>query len=220
MAKTKQFRRRVFTGIVLIVGIVLVAFAGFGLYEYVHTTHVGAAYPSSETVSRDEEVSEKPITVDTKAGYTVPADQPRIIDIPSLSVTAYTQPVGVGIDGAMATPNNINFTGWYVRSVAPGEQGVSIINGHAGGRYTDGIFRHLNTLKSGDSIKVQMGDYSWRNFEVVSSKIYSVSDAGEALFKDDISIDKELHLITCDGKFDDATQTYDQRAIVVAKYVQ
>jgi len=205
---------------ICVVGIALLAFAGFGVYDYYHTTHSGESFPSSETVSRDVPVSERTISVDDSEGYTVSANQPRVIEIPSLHVKGYVQRVGVAADGAMATPSNINFAGWYVRNPAPGESGVSIINGHAGGRYTDGIFKHIGQLKAGDTLTLQMGDLSWRNFEVISSKIYPVADAGTALFKDDPSIDQELHLITCDGDFNDASQTYDARAIVVAKFIQ
>lgn len=61
-----------------------------------------------------------------------------------------------------------------------------------------------------------MGDLSWRQFKVISTSTYPVEDAAAALFKDDPSVSHELHLITCDGAFDDNTQTYDKRTIVVA----
>lgn len=209
--------RRIVLSIIAIVGIAAIIVAVLGMYDYYHTTRSGSTTPGQETVTSDGAVSEKLVTVNDS--YTVPAHQPRVITIPSLNVDAYVQRVGVTKNMEMATPNNINFTGWYVNNPAPGDKGVSIINGHAGGRYTDGVFKHLNQLKAGDAIKVQMGDLSWREFSVVSATVYPVADATKALFKDDPSIDKELHLITCDGKFDDKSQTYDARAIVVAKLV-
>lgn len=218
MVRSKHFRRNLFL-IIGAVGIALLVFAGIGYYDYYRKTHSGAEHPSSETITRNNGVSEKAITVDESGTYTVPDEQPRVIQIPSLNISGYVQRVGVGVDKAMATPSNINFAGWYVNNPVPGDAGLSIVNGHAGGRYADGIFRHINALKAGDSIKVQMGDLSWRQFSVVSSNVYPVADASSALFKDDISIDKELHLITCDGEFDDGTQTYSKRAIVVAKLV-
>jgi hypothetical protein len=36
------------------------------------------------------------------------------------------------------------------------------------------------------------------------------------LFADDPAIERELRIITCDGNFDDSSQTYDQRLVVVA----
>ncbi len=203
--------------IVAVISSVAIVMALVCLADYYQTTHHGDDIPTTEIVTSDSTVSEKLVIVNDS--YTVPADQPRVIDIASLGVKAYVQRVGVTKDKVMATPNNINFTGWYTNSPAPGSVGVSIVNGHAGGRYTDGVFRRLNQLKRDDIIKVQMGDLSWRNFSTVSTNVYSVTDATKSLFKDDPSIDTELHLITCDGKFDDVSQTYDSRIIVVAKYI-
>lgn len=149
--------------------------------------------------------------------YKVPADQPRAIAINSLGIEAYVQRVGIDINKNMVAPNNIYFAGWYVGSVAPGEKGVSIINGHDGGRYADGVFKHLVNVKSDDIITVQMGDNSWREFVVRSVDTYPVEASARALFADDSHIDRELHLITCDGVFDDRTQTYDRRLIVTAE---
>jgi LPXTG-site transpeptidase (sortase) family protein len=119
----------------------------------------------------------------------------------------------------MATPNNIYFTGWYVESVVPGEKGVSILNGHVGGRYSPGIFKDLKNIEEGKSIRVEMGDLSWREFRVVSTTSYALSEAAEPLFHNDPRIDQELHLITCDGVYNKATETYDQRIIVVAERI-
>lgn len=205
--------------VVGIVGVGLITFALFGAIDYLKRTQTGITTPSAFQIVKDTpDISEKKPAPVTNS-YTVPANQSRAITIPSLQVRAYVQRVGIASNGAMATPNNIYFTGWYVNSVEPGDSGVSIINGHAGGRYTDGVFRNLSNVKQNDEVLVQMGDLSWRKFVVVSVNTYPVDDAATALFKDDTSIDKELHLITCDGVFNDSAQSYNERTIVVAKYV-
>lgn len=179
-------------------------------------TQIGEAYPSSDTVLTSTVISEKRPDIGSSE-FTVPDNQPRKIELPSLRVEAFIQRVGVTSANEMATPDNIFFAGWYIDSAVPGETGVSIINGHAGGRYVNGAFRHLNVLESGDLVRVQMGDLSWREFEVVSVDTYDLEQATAALYDDDKDIDRELRLITCDGVFDDITQTYDKRVIVVAK---
>lgn len=190
---------------------------GLIAYDYFQVTQTGVVVPqATQTIDTDDPPSEKdPGTV--MQNYTVPADQPRSIRIPKLKVDAYVQRVGITKSNAMATPNNIAFTGWYVKSVAPGSDGLSIINGHAGGRYTNGVFKFLKNLSEGDTLQVQLGDLSWHNYEVTSVKTVSVSDANTALYKRDESIKKQLNLITCDGDFNDKTQTYNERTIVVAK---
>lgn len=201
------------------IGVCLLVVAALGIWQYLASRTGSAKMPTDQTLtqttSTPSEVSPGPV----KAEYAVPASQPRAIQIPELNLEAYVQRVGIDATNTMVAPDNIYFTGWYVGSVVPGEKGISIINGHAGGRYEQGIFRDITNLTAGESIRVQMGNLNWREFQVVSAKSYATSEANVALFKDDQSIEKELHLITCDGKFNDHTQTYDRRFIVVAKRV-
>lgn len=200
-------------------GAAFVVLAGFGVWDYLRSQDDKADMPTREILTRTEaEPSEKhPGAV--KDEYTVPADHPRAIAIPKLGIEAYVQPVGVDENNQMVAPDNIHFTAWYTGSVAPGEAGLSIINGHAGGRYEQGVFRSITKLIKDDVFRVQMGDKSWREFKVVTTGSYPTSEATKVLFKDDPTIERELHLITCDGKFDDAAQTYEKRFIVIARAV-
>jgi len=212
---SKKFALTVGIGIL---GVALLVIGGLGIWDYYTVTNTGTTVPTNETVTETKTVSEKPVVV-SDAAFAVSADQPRVIQIPSLGIEGYIQRVGIDRSGAMSTPNNINFAGWYVKNPAPGKSGVSIINGHAGGRYTNGIFKYIGRLKENDIIRIQMGDLSWREFSVTSVKSYPVGESAGPLFADDPMIEKELHLITCDGVFDDTTQSYDLRTIVVAKYL-
>ena len=208
--------RKILIILISIVGAACLTIAALGFIDYLKTTQTGDETPSSITVVEDGLPSERP--VDMNAPYTVPDDQPRTIKIPKLGVDAYVQPVGILPNKLMATPTNIYFTGWYVHGVAPGEPGLSIINGHEGGRYVSGVFKRINELAPGDTFSVQMGDLSWRNFVVTAVNSYAVADAATPLFARDSSVESELHLITCGGTFDDKNQTYDQRVIVSARY--
>lgn len=182
------------------------------------TTRTGDAVPSSETVTAiNDHPSEKKPADDTP--YTVPASHPRRLIIPTIGVTSFIQPVGLEKSGRMATPNNIYFTGWYVTSPTPGGEGVSILNGHVGGRYNPGIFKDLKKLMKNDTMSVEMGDLSIQKFRVVSVKTYALAETAAPLFRDDPAIEGELHIITCDGVFDDDTQSYDNRLIVVAEHI-
>ncbi|MGV9001356.1 MAG: class F sortase [Candidatus Saccharimonadaceae bacterium] len=216
----KLFQRKQFVGNFLLAsaGLGLLIVGAFAFLNYYSTTHEGPTYPLTDIVTETTTVSEKPIEV-SDSGYKVPANQPRTIEISGIGVKGYVQRVGIDRDGLMSTPNNINFAGWYAKSVAPGEDGLSIINGHVGGKYTRGLFSGLKSLKENDTIRIQMGDLSWRKFSVVSVKTYPVEQAASPLFATDPKIQRELHLITCDGVFDEASQSYNSRTIVVAKYV-
>ena len=211
-------KKHIVTSILAVVGLCLLVAGGLGVYDYIHRTQTGVIVPDAQKViTTTQDPSEKKPTITND--YTVAANQPRLIQIPTINVKAYVQKVGITNTGAMATPNNIYFTGWYTNSVAPGEKGVSIINGHVGGRYNQGIFVDLKSLKPNDDINVQMGDLTWRNFKVVTTESYTLDATASVLFQDDPKIDRELHLITCDGVFDSVSRSYDKRVVVIAKYI-
>ena len=209
------------TSVIGVVGLILVTIAVLAIIQYVFTNSKGDDIPGPETVLVSSDApSEKQPSSEAEAEYTVPAEQPRRILIPSLNVTSLVQKVGADKSSVMATPSNIHFTGWYTGSVAPGATGVSILNGHVGGSYSPGVFSHLKDLKKDATISIEMGDKSMRDFLVVSVQSYLADEAAVPLFADDSEITEELHLITCEGVYDDASKTYDHRMIVVAKLIK
>lgn len=151
--------------------------------------------------------------------HQVPDNEPRSIDIESIGVSGCIHKVGTDQHGNIAVPTNIHLAGWYVESAVPGEKGVSIIDGHVLGRYNDAIFANLAKLKSGDLVKIQFGDESWKEFEVVDINNYSVEQATEELFSVANEVEQQLTLITCGGEYDKDAQTYDERVFVRARLI-
>lgn len=219
MSKSRRTNKIIWKGGVGLAGICFLIAGSLGVYDYFQRTQTGPVIPDAQKIvmTANSPSEKKPVISDE---YRVSKDQPRRITIPSISVEAYVEKVGTSGNGDMATPNNIYFTGWYTGSVSPGEKGVSIIDGHAGGRYRDGVFARLHSLKVNDMIGIEMGDTSWRNFEVISVDSYTVNSAAVELYKSNPAIEKELHLITCEGTFDSKTNTYDKRGLIIAKYVK
>lgn len=220
MTTTKRIRnRKALLFVLLIVGVACLVICGFGVWDYLRTTNEGESMPTTEILSASGSTPSEKNPGDVSDDYKVPPDQPRVLAIPSLNVTAYVQRVGIDQDNVMVAPDNIFFAGWYTGSVAPGEEGVSIIDGHVTGKYQDGIFHSLSELEDGNTIRVQMGDTTWREFTVTSKQLYSVEDSAEPLFAEPTAT-RELRLITCGGVFDKNTQTYDKRLIVTASLVE
>ena len=153
-------------------------------------------------------------TVSSNDFANVPADQPKEILIPSISVDGYIQKIGVDNNSQMAVPNNIHLAGWYVNSVKPGESGLSIIDGHVLGRYNDAIFKDLINLTPGNTFSIIYGDNSEKLFAVKEVKLLPVSDTAVYLNTKDQNIISQLNLITCGGNFDRNSQTYDKRVVV------
>lgn len=199
------------------VGIACLVVASVGLWNYLRITQQGKSMPDTEILTKTVETPGEKDPGKISDEYKVPDDQPRAIVIPNLNIESYIQRVGIDQHNTLVAPDSIFFGGWYLGSVAPGEEGISIIDGHVSGRYEDGIFRHLADLKNDDMISIQMGDSTWRDFLVKSVKVYSVEESAKALFNKDSVIKNELRLITCDGVFDKNTQTYDKRLIVSAE---
>lgn len=203
--------------VAVFIGVGCLGVAAVGLMGYFGATHTSDTMPGSSVVTDDAPQPDETRPATIQSSYTVPADQPRVIAVPRFDIESYVQPVSVTSSGAMATPTNIHYVGWYTGSVAPGESGLSILNGHYTGRYDKGVFWRLGDLAKGDEIRVQMGDLSWRVFVVESNATYDTTQANIALFDDQQAINNELHLITCGGRYDDELQTYDERVVVVAR---
>jgi LPXTG-site transpeptidase (sortase) family protein len=151
--------------------------------------------------------------------YNVPPDQPREINLPTINAQGYIQKVGLDQNNSVVAPGNINVAGWFTESVKPGDAGLSIIDGHVSGWYSDGIFKHLSSLKIGDEFNVIYGDDSVRNFSVKEVKTLPVSEANIYLFAQDDQIKNQLNIITCGGHFDKNSEQYDSRVIVKAEWI-
>ena len=221
LAQLRQYLGRHVVSILLLV--IALACLGVGTrmlaMRILHTT-ITHAPNAQQTITEDtDEPDEVPVTASQAQKYTVPSDQPRSITLPSIQTYALLQRVGLTSDNAIAVPTNIFFAGWYVNSPKPGEQGVSIIDGHVSGRYNGGIFKRLKDMKPHDTIIVEYGDKSVRNFQVVSVTKVPEAEASAALFQQEPGISQQLDLITCGGKFDYATKTFADRIIVVAKTI-
>jgi hypothetical protein len=143
-------------------------------------------------------------------------NDPKYIDLPTITGGGFLQNVGVDQHQEIAVPNNVYLAGWFIKSVRPGEKGLSIIDGHVVGRVNNGIFGTLHSLKVGDTFSVAFGDTTNKSFTVKKMISVAVTGAPGVLFSQDPNITNQLNLITCTGKYDATTHLYDQRLIVIA----
>lgn len=164
--------------------------------------------------------SEQKPTDEQERSFKVPGIEPRLISMPSINTRGIVQKIGILENNAIAVPANVHFAGWYSLSAHPGSEGLSIIDGHVSGKKSDGIFKNIGNLKTGEMITIEYGDYSKKQFEVKSVNTVDEEDAIGLLFRQDSTIASQLNLITCSGKFDRATQNYTKRIIVVTSLVK
>lgn len=204
----------------LIIGLALVCLGIIRFWDWHEVTHRTDLPSPSQVVTRSEDTpSETTLDADT-IPYNVAPDQPKILALPSLGVSGFIQKVGIDQHKAIATPNNVHMAGWYINSVKPGEDGVSVIDGHVRGRYAPAFFSRLYELEPGNDIGVMYGDGRRVDFKVVKVAQYDKDKALDRLFEKLPSVDQQLVLITCSGTFDASTATYDKRTLVYAERVR
>lgn len=146
----------------------------------------------------------------------VPVQRPVGIEIPSISLFAQVEEIGVTQDNVMEVPTDGSKVGWYSLGNKPGSVGRAILNGHYD--TTTGkpaVFYHLRSLNRGDIIYLKMEGQDellfqvedvisepWKSFP--EELIYGPTDR------------KELALITCDGVWNPIEKSYSKRLVVFA----
>lgn len=214
----KKIILRKFLWFILFVLFILLAYEIYGMRDWYSLTHNKNPVINNEVLTHttDKPDETKPLCND----YVTDANAPRFISMPSINTFGCIQKVGIDQHGAVTAPNNIFLAGWFVDSVAPGDEGVSLIDGHNGGRYADGIFKNLEKLNPGEKYSVEFGDKSTKNFEVVSVNSYNVDETAKHMLERSPSIKNQLNLVTCTGIFDDVNVQFDKRLVVVSKLIE
>ncbi|MFD4974885.1 class F sortase [Streptomyces sp. NPDC058424] len=141
---------------------------------------------------------------------------PVRLRIPAIGVDTPLLSLGLEPDGTVQVPpvTAHDQAGWYRYSPTPGQVGPSVVLGHVTvGSYGDGVFRHLDRLRTGETINARLENGTQAQFAVTSTRTVA-----KARFPaDDVygNVDRpELRLITCGGPRDD--DGYRDNVIVFA----
>ena len=202
------------TIVLFVIGIGLVAYSAWGLWErHEATSNPHPVIPAEAVTQSTDKPDETPPKCDD--AYHVAAASPRKIEITSIGVDGCLQKVGIDQHNAIAVPSNIHLAGWFTESAIPGEKGLSIIDGHVLGRFNDAIFARLKELKQDETIRIQLGDLSYKTFIVQSVDSYEEKDTMNEVYKP-FDGERRLILITCDGTYNRAANSYDKRIVVRA----
>ena len=177
-----------------------------------------------EAVSAEEELIEVQPTEEEVKEYVVSPDRPRYLSIAKLGISkARVLPMGVNVEGELATPYNIFDVGWYEASGKPGQGGTMIIDGHNGGPHVHGVFKNLPDLVSGDIIEVERGDGVVFKYKVVENIPVLLSEANGYMATAARSPEpgvESVTLISCTGEWSQAQGTYLSRQFTRATLVQ
>ncbi|MBD0420716.1 class F sortase [Streptomyces sp. TRM S81-3] len=144
---------------------------------------------------------------------------PQRLDIPGLGIQAPVVPSGLDARGAVEPPpfDQPGTVGWYADGVTPGAAGTALMVGHVDTETRPAVFYRISTLEPGETIRVVRADGETAEFTVDDIQVlprdgfdarqaYGPRSAGRS----------ELRLITCGGRFDEASNSYTANVIVSA----
>lgn len=155
---------------------------------------------------------------DLITGLVLPESEPVKVVIPRLGVTSRLVDLGLDGAGAMEVPSDPAVAGWYTLGPAPGALGPAVIAGHVTWNEAPAVFVELGTMRRGDLVSVVREDGKKATFSVDRVASFAKTQfPTRAVFG---AIDHGgLRLITCGGRYDDATHTYPDNVVVFATLV-
>lgn len=137
------------------------------------------------------------------------------LKIPSLMIDAPIVAVGLNASGEVEPPDAPDTVAWYNLSPIPGTPGNSILAGHIDWMKSTAVFWELHNIKPGDVVHVSSPGQAEVSYVVEWVELYPFDQA--PLDKVFASLyEPALTIITCGGKFDQATHNYSHRLIVRA----
>ena len=143
---------------------------------------------------------------------------PLRLTIPAIKVTSTLTKLGRNRDGTVQVPplNDVKQAGWYKYSPVPGDTGPAIILGHIDSAQAgNGVFFNLGSLRQGDRVTVSRTDHLLETF-TITRVIQTAKTAFPASEVYGNTVDPELRLITCGGRFDPTARSYEDNIIVFA----
>lgn len=187
------------------------------------SVHTGSPPPKSppNVTPLNSAPSSAKLTQRSIDSYNVAPDLPKFISIPSIDIDKVRiLRLGVGKDGAIASPSNIYDAGWYSASSKPGQPGAMFVYGHVSNWQANGIFYNLKKLKPNDTIMITRGDGKLFTYRVVTTKMYRYNEVDMNRVLTAIDQNKPgLNLMTCAGQVIKGTSEFTQRLVVFTTLV-
>jgi Sortase domain len=143
---------------------------------------------------------------------------PVQLHIPAIGVTSGFVPLGLGLDGSLDVPSSAGAVGWYTDAPAPGQNGPGVVTAHVDWEHQLGAFHDLGRLRPGNDVTIGRADGT-----TVTFRVTRVAAFPKAHFPTQevygSTADAQLRLITCGGRFDTLTRSYDDNIVVFATMV-
>lgn len=142
--------------------------------------------------------------------------RPVTVAVPAITIEAPVIELGLDATGRLGTPpvDDPRVVGWYAKGPAPGERGTAVVVGHRDTRTGPAVFLNLNSLSSGNTVRVARADGKVAVFTVDRVQTYPKSDFPDKEVYGATGR-PELRLLTCGGVFDRG-KGYEANIVVFA----
>ena len=154
-------------------------------------------------------------------GPVLKASIPTRLDIPSIGVRSDLMQLGLNPDHTVQVPplGRDSRAGWYKGSPTPGSLGPAVLLGHVdSSHYGPGVFFKLGALRPGDMLTVTRADHTAAVFRVDRVVSYA-KDHFPTLEVYGNTDHSALRLITCGGKFNISSHSYESNIVAYASLV-
>ncbi|MBV9920635.1 MAG: class F sortase [Pseudonocardia sp.] len=138
--------------------------------------------------------------------------------IPTIGVTSGFVAVGLDAAGTLEVPQAADLVGWYTDAPTPGERGPAVATAHVDWKHKNGVFHDLARVQPGNDVIIKRADGLSVTFRVNRVEEYPKTQfpVNEVYGS---TAAAELRLITCGGRFDDKTNSYDDNVVVYASMI-
>lgn len=171
------------------------------------------------SVVKSKSNNKNPLTGNFTKTQSVLAEQapgtpnPAAITIPSLSINAPFEFLGLNPDHTIAVPVNSQDVGWFIYGPKPGEVGAAVIIGHLDSVKGQAIFANLNKINPGDKILITRDDGSLVTYRVDSLSKFSQNNFPTQAVYGSLPY-AGIRLITCGGTWNKKAGHYTENLIV------
>jgi LPXTG-site transpeptidase (sortase) family protein len=148
-------------------------------------------------------------------------EDPRYLRIPDINVFSRIKALGVTAGGAVDTPKNIYDTGWYSGGSRPGNSvGSALILGHVSGWSGPGVFKNINKLSAGSKFEIEKGTGEKVYYEVTKTEQIPTTQVDMSkILATEVAGQHDIKLMTCSGRYNAQTKSFDDRFVVYGKQV-
>lgn len=139
--------------------------------------------------------------------------------LPAIGVSTSVIEEGLNGDGTLAVPpltaTGTHESGWYDLGPTPGQVGPAVIVGHVDSTSGPAVFYRLGSLVAGNKIMVTRADHTTATFTVTAVNQYPKASFPTQEVYGPVA-EPDLRLVTCGGRFDQATGHYLSNIVVYA----